>query len=76
MILVSYGAATILKRAFIGKLPISAEGCRGFSYRASRFSISHDSGTHVGGDQWVVQVQYWASISLEVQGPPLFCRSD
>ena len=57
MISVSYGAATIYKRAFVGKMPTSARSIRGFSYRANRFPISHDSGTHVGGDQWIVQVQ-------------------
>ncbi|MYH07562.1 MAG: hypothetical protein F4146_03195 [Rhodothermaceae bacterium] len=38
-------------------MPTSARSIRGFSYRANRFPISHDSGTHVGGDQWIVQVQ-------------------
>ena len=57
MISVSCGAATILKRAFIGMMPISAKRHRGFSYRANRFSISHDSGMHFGGNQWIFQVQ-------------------
>ncbi len=38
-------------------MPIIASRGRGFSYRASRSSISHDSGLHAGCDQGIFQVQ-------------------
>ena len=56
MISGSCGAATIRERVFIGMLPISAGHFRGLSYRVKRFSISHDSSTHIVGDQRIFQV--------------------